>query len=404
LNCINNISQKYYMVLQTKKDIEILLTKYLEKSCSIDEKKQFFELLASPDNEKSLKEIIFSHLTDFNEDNYSDQIVDSDRIYNQILTEIKDHEFRLSEEHLNKRRVRIRQLVIQGLAVAAVFCVAFFLGSIVTTRDGKVSAKKAGTAEYSEIRAPFGARSEIKLSDGTQVILNAGSQIRYPSDYNLNNRELILDGEAYFKVAKNTDLPLIVNAGGINIKATGTEFNVKAYRDEGTVETTLIEGKVEITQNTETSEVIKLLDLKPNQKAIYLKETDRLAIEKIKEIEPLAVKPAKTPGDKVLVSPRADVDQVTAWTQNKLIIRGENLENLCVKLQRKYNVTFVFGNEGIKKYRFSGVLMDETLEQVLKVIKLTSPVDFVIDKKVVLIVSNKEAAEKYLKHMKKSQN
>jgi transmembrane sensor len=392
------------MTIQTSKEIEILLTKYLEKSCSPDEKKHFFELLSSSDNESSIKDIIYSHLIDFNEEEYKNHVVDSNRIYNQILSEINDQEVRESEERLRKRRTRVRQLLIQGLSLAAVFCIAFFLGGIFGTKDGKVSSKQVGAVAYSEIKAPFGARSEIKLPDGTEVILNAGSVIKYPGDYNLNNRELILDGEAYFKVAKNTKLPLIVNAGGINIKATGTEFNVKAYRDESSIETTLIEGKVEITQYTGTSEVIKLLELKPNQKAIYIKESDLIAIEKIKEIEPLALNPSNTYSNKILVSPKVDIDQVTAWTQNKLIIRGENLENICVILQRKYNVTFVFGSEEIKKYRFSGVLLDETLEQVLKVIKLTAPINYRLDGKVVLIVSNKEAVENYSKHIKKSKN
>lgn len=389
---------------QSSKDLEILLNKYLEKSCSLDEKKQLFKLLSSSDNENSLKEIILSHLTDFNEDEYNNHFVDSDRIYNLILSEINDLEIRDSEINRMKKRTRTRQLVIQGLSLAAVFCIAFFLGVILKQKNGKISAEQAVAVAYSEIKAPLGTRSEIKLPDGTQVILNAGSVLKYTSDYNLNNRDLILVGEAYFKVSKNKNLPLIVNAGGINIKATGTEFNVKAYLDEGLIETTLIEGKVEITQNNGTSEMVNLFELKPNQKAIYIKESDRLAVEKIKEIEPLAVKPAKTSSDKLLVSPKADVDQVTAWTQNKLIIKGENLENLCIKLQRKYNVTFVFGSEEIKKYRFSGVLLDETLEQVLKVIKLSAPINFLLDGKVVLIVSNNDAVEKYTKHMKKIKN
>jgi transmembrane sensor len=390
------------MTQQTKKEIETSLTRYLDKSCSIDERKQFFELLASSDNESFLKEIILSHLTDFNEEEYKNHIVDSDRIYNQILSEIDEQQIFRSEEKAEKRRIRIRRFVIQGLALAAVSLTAFFLGGIFNRNVVKEADKQVVAIAYSEIKAPLGTRSEIKLSDGTFVILNAGSVLKYRTDYNLTNRDLILEGEAYFKVAKNTNLPLIVNAGGINIKATGTAFNVKAYNEESSVETTLIEGKVEITQNTGTSEVIKLLDLRPNQKAIYLKESDRIAIEKIKEIEPLAVKPAKTTSDKLLLSPKADVDQVTAWTQNKLIIRGENLENLCIKLQRKYNVTFVFGSEEIKNYRFSGVLLDETLEQVLKVIRLTAPVNFLFDKKTVLIVSNNEALEKYSRHMKKA--
>jgi transmembrane sensor len=141
--------------------------------------------------------------------------------------------------------------------------------------------------------------------------------------------------------------------------------------------------------------------LEPNQKAIYAYRSDQLTLEKIKEIEPLAVKPAKITTDKLLISPKTDVEQVTAWTKNKLIIRSENLESLCTKLQRKYNVTFIFGDEEIKKHRFSGVLLDETLQQVMDVIKLTAHVDYLLNGKTVILVSNKEQTAKYSKNPNK---
>ena len=391
------------MGLQGSRDIENLFSKYLEKNCTQEEKQHLYELLSLSDNERSFKEILFSQLSEFNEDQQTNHAVDFDRIYNQILSEIKHREISESEKRLLIRKTKVKKLIIQGITLAAVFCIAFFLGSIFKHNDGKISRRLAVAAAYSEIRAPLGARSEVKLVDGTQVILNAGSTLKYSSDYNSDNRYLVLEGEAYFKVAKNIDLPLIVNAGNINIRATGTEFNVKAYSDEGIVETTLIEGKVVISQKGD-NDASKMLELTPNQKAIYVKEADRITLGKIKEIEPLAVKPAKTGSDKLLVSPKTDVDQVTAWTKNKLIIRGENLESLCIKLQRKYDVTFVFGNEDIKKYRFSGILFDETLEQVLNVIKLTAPINYLLDGKTVLMVSNNEQIEKYSKHMRKLNN
>ena len=243
----------------------------------------------------------------------------------------------------------------------------------------------------------MGARSEITLNDGTEVMLNAGSSIKYGSDFNSLNRDLILEGEAYFKVAKNKDLPLIVNAGNIKIKAIGTEFNVKAYSDEGIIETTLVEGEVEISQKGNVDEK-RILVLEPNQKAIFANQADQFTLERIKEIEPLAVKPAKIVTDKLLVSPKTDVEQVTAWTKNKLIIKSENLESLCAKLQRKYNVTFVFRDDDIKKHRFSGVLLDETFQQVMDVIKLVAPVDYVIDGKTVTMVSNNDKKNKYSKN------
>jgi transmembrane sensor len=380
--------------------IEILLNKFLDGKSTNDEKRQLYDLLAASENENSFKEILFRRLTEYNEDQSDNEAIDFDRIYGNILNEVKQNDIREIERLKLTRRAKVKRIILYGSSIAAVFIIAFFLGNLFSMSDKNISSKPVIAVNYNEIKAPFGSKSEIKLPDGTEIMLNAGSTLKYRSDFNLRNRDLILDGEAYFKVAKNIDLPLIVNAGNINIKATGTEFNVKAYSDEGIIETTLIEGKVEISQKSDNDEG-KMLELTPNQKAIYVKEFDRITLGKIKEIEPLAVKPAKVATDKLLVSPKVDVNQVTAWTKNKLIIRGENLENLCVKLQRKYNVTFVFGNEEIKKYRFSGVLLDETLEQVLNVIKLTAPIDYLLDGKVVLMVSNEEQIEKYSKHMKK---
>lgn len=389
--------------MESIKEKEILLAKYLENKCTLEEKHQLYELLSSSDNERSFKEVLFSHLDEITDGQHENHFVDSDRIYNGLLTEIIRREKKESERKLLQKRLSVRKLVFRGISVAAVFFIAFFLGTILKHETKIINTVQSGTGTYNEIKAPLGARSEIKLSDGTEVMLNAGSSLKYRTDFNSLNRDLILEGEGYFKVARNTTLPLIVIAGNINIKATGTEFNVKAYTGEGIIETTLVKGEVEISQKGNNIQD-KILMLEPNQKAIYAYQSDQLTLEKIKEIEPLAVKPAEIVIKNFLVSPKTDVEQVTAWTKNKLIIRSENLESLCTKLQRKYDVTFVFADEGIKKHHFSGVLLDETLQQVIDVIKLTAPVDYIIDRKTVLLFSNSEKAGKYSKNQNKDKN
>ncbi len=385
------------------KDIGILITRYLENKCTQEEMHKLYELFIESDNERSFKGVLFSHLNEFQGGQYENYSVDFERIYNELLSEIKRRETRESEKYLIQKRMKVRRLVYEGIAVAAVFCIAFFLGTILNRHRNIINPVQSVIALYNEIKTPLGAKSEITLNDGTEIMLNAGSSIKYGSDYNLHNRDLVLEGEAYFKVARNIDLPLVVNAGNINIKATGTEFNVKAYSDDGIIETTLVDGEVEISQKG-NNDKNRILVLEPNQKAIYACRSDQLTLEKIKEIEPLAVKPAKIITDKLLVSSKTDVEQVTAWTKNKLIIRSENLESLCTKLQRKYNVTFVFKDEEIKKHRFSGVLLDETFQQVMDVIKLTAPVDYLLNGKTVLMFLDKEQAEKYSKNLNKDKN
>jgi transmembrane sensor len=373
----------------TIKDLDILFTKYLENKCTQEERNKLLNLLDSLDNGRSYKEILFSQLNKFQENQYENHTVDFERIYTELLSEIVSRETRESEKQPVKKRINTRRLVIQSVSIAAIFCIAFFLGNISNPNHNAIRTEQQILSTQVEIIAPLGARSEVKLNDGTVVLLNAGSSLKYYTDYNIANRNLELEGEAYFKVAKNINLPLVVNAGNINIKATGTEFNVKAYTDEGIIETTLVNGEVEISHKGNKDNK-QILVLKPSQKAIYAEQSDQLTLEKIKEIEPQAIKTVKISASNLLVSSKTDVEQVTAWTKNKLIIRSENLESLCIKLQRKYNVTFVFRDEEIKKHRFSGVLLDETLQQVMDVIKLTAPVDYIIDRKIVFLFSKEE--------------
>lgn len=385
------------MISQNRKEIEDLIVRYLEDKCNDEERQRLNKLLLAPENELHIKEILFSHLSVYPEAPREAQQVDFESIFSHVLSEINHRETLETEKRLLHKGYlagKVSRLALAGISTAAVFCIAFFLGTL-SGGEKKTDGPSLSTVDaFNEIKAPLGGKSELKLSDGTEIMLNAGSSIKYSRDYNLANRDLILDGEAYFKVAANKELPLVVSTGDIIIKATGTEFNIKAYSDEDLIEATLIEGEVEILQKG-NSEKDQALILKPNQKAIYSTKSDQVNLERIKEIEPLAVKPSKDVTDKLLVSPQADIDQVTAWTKNRLIIKSENLESLCTKLQRKYDVSFVFGDEEIKKFRFSGVLLDETFEQIMDVIELTAPINYSVDGKTVKLIMNKEQLEKY---------
>lgn len=380
--------------------IEILLNKYLEGKSTPNEKTELFELLAATENENSIKEILLSSLIEYNEDETDKKTVDFDRIYINIINEIKQSDINKRGNQQTFRSIKARRIVLTALSMAAVFIIAFFLGTLFSISGKNNSSGPVIAINYNEIKAPFGSKSEIILPDGTQVMLNAGSILKYRTDYNISNRDLVLVGEAYFKVAKNIGLPLYVAAGSISIKAVGTEFNVKAYDEEGIIETTLIEGKVEITQFGQNKDNNQFLDLNPNQKAVYIKDIDSFTVEKARGIDSVGVIPAKTIYENILISPKVDVNQVVAWTYGKLILRGENLENICVELQRKYDVKILFKDEEIKKYRFSGVLLDETLEQVLNVIKLTAPIKYSLEGKTVYMNSDKEQKDNYLEHLK----
>lgn len=374
--------------------IESLLNKYLNGRLTTEERRQFNDLFADDSNEKFFKELIHNHISEFTEENLSiDRNAGFDEVYNKIAKHLS------SDRHFRKSTIKRPSLLIRAFyisAAAAVLIGVFLLGRIspVTRQD----LRPALQPSFTEVKSPYGSRSEIKLPDGTSVILNAGSTLRYGNDFNVKNRDIQLYGEGYFKVAKNTEIPLIVTAGYIDVIAVGTEFNIKAYPEENTIETTLIEGKVEIANSNDNVNDEELVNLEPNQKAIFYKAEDEYKLENIiKEEKPQTVEPFL---ENILISPKADIEKTVAWTEGRLIFRGENLDNLCIDLQRKYDVKFVFIDEGLKKYRFTGILRDETLEQVLSVIKLTAPIDFTVEGKTVYLFTDPLQLEEFQEHLK----
>jgi ferric-dicitrate binding protein FerR (iron transport regulator) len=101
------------------------------------------------------------------------------------------------------------------------------------------------------------------------------------------------------------------------------------------------------------------------------------------------------------VAEKIDPEPIVAWKDNRLILKGEELSHLVIKLERKYDVKFIFGNEKLKQFRFSGTLENETITQVLDVIKLSAPLGYTLSGKTVLIFENKQRTEQFNNHLKK---
>jgi transmembrane sensor len=247
----------------------------------------------------------------------------------------------------------------------------------------------AGITEYF---VPFGSRSMITLPDGSSVWLNAGSKLTFDGDFSRNNRNVFLEGEGYFDVVK-TKIPFYVNVTGATVKVLGTAFNVKAYPDEKIIEATVTRGTVQVFENQANTREAARIVLYANQKVSIIKNTGKPADQAI-------VPPSKSSGKEPARSgkPAAEnsyrvernvIPEVySSWKDQRWIIEREELQSLAVKLERRYNVSFIFRDKSLKHYVFSGVLKDETLEQVLEAIKLTAPIQYRIDKKQVVLSKN----------------
>ena len=264
-----------------------------------------------------------------------------------------------------------------------------------------------------EIVVPFGSKSRILLPDGSEVWLNAGSKLSYSMDYGKKMREVNLVGEGYFKVAHNPDKPFIVQASKVRIKALGTEFNVKAYPDENVIETILVKGSVVIDKSevfeNNTRKISQSIILKPGQKARIYKEpetkTTYVKLPETKErLEPdvKVEKPAQPAKENKINLQNSNTKIETSWKDERWIIKGENLDELLILLSRRFNITISLLSKNLSKYQFSGTIENETPEQVFRIMSLTIPMSYSIDKGSVEISLNKKLEEKYKSAYKKT--
>lgn len=255
---------------------------------------------------------------------------------------------------------------------------------------------------YYETIVPMGAKSQLVLTDGSRVWLNAGSKLRYSTDFAISNRKVELEGEGYFEVASNKALPFEVKTSRLNVRALGTAFNVKAYPNEPVIETILVHGKVEVTrtQNGEAMADVAVV-MKPNQRLTLLKSTDELLLEA--KPNELSASPSDTVAasgtaaavKKVKSSANYMID--TSWKDVRWRIESEPLGSLAVKLERRYNVQISFADSTLRGYRFNGTLEDEPVEAVLKAMSLVAPVSYECKGAKIVLSINEKFREEHKK-------
>ena len=275
------------------------------------------------------------------------------------------------------------------MMVAAMIALVFLAGMAVILFSGKTTNDQSRLT-YTEYISPFGSKSKVKLPDGSLVWLNAGSMVRHSSDFNVSNREVYLEGEGYFDVMHNEQTPFIVQTSTITVKVLGTAFNVKAYPDEPVVETTVERGVVQLIDPLSTSQETTIL--RANQKAVVMKgiQPDIISEKQIQDEPSSGTKPLTyIPIAELEVNRNIATEAYTSWKDSRWVFEREKLSSLAVKLERRYNVRIVFNDEELKDNVFSGKIEDETLEQVLEVIKLTAPIFYEVKQNTVYLNRNK---------------
>lgn len=218
------------------------------------------------------------------------------------------------------------------------------------------------TERLTSVGSSFGNKTQIFLADGTEVMLNAGSQLTYSNLFGQENRKLQLEGEAYFKVQKDPSLKCVVQSGAIEVEVVGTSFNMSSHQQDSTIEISLYEGSI----NVNFSETGQLLaNLNPDEMIVIRKSDYSFQLVK------------------------GNIANNALWTQSSLRFHNEDIGTICTKLEKWYGVR-IHLNSSKSIHNYSFVVKSETLKEVFDLLDKITPLTYQIKGKEVYVVVNSE--------------
>jgi ferric-dicitrate binding protein FerR (iron transport regulator) len=231
-----------------------------------------------------------------------------------------------------------------------------------------VQKEEPETIQFTSV-SPKGSVSQSILPDSTFLYLNSGSTLRYHFNKKEKKREIFLEGEAWFQVHKSAGQQFVVHTNSYDVTVTGTEFNVKAYNEDREAAITLEKGSV-----TVSSGKIRLQEpvmLHPGEQLSFNRESREIVVKKV------------------------ITQWYTSWKDNKLIFVNMNLSELMVLLERKYGVDIRIDDQRILNYHYDGTLKNETILEVLNLLRETLPIQYVIKNQTIEI--RKREADKTIR-------
>ena len=241
--------------------------------------------------------------------------------------------------------------------------------------------------EFYDIYTRRGEKSQLVLSDGTKIWINSDSHLRYPTSMDKRKVIVQLEGEAYFDVAKMKSRKFVVRTSDVDITALGTSFNVKSYQEEGTVETTLEEGKIQITDAKGAENLRKSLVILPNQRVtIYTNPEAEIRPAETDESEGAdRVRIEEIESTDVFIQNQANTSIYTSWKDGLLQFRKVRFEDLALLLERWYDISIEINDEAIRDWRYTGTFDKETIEQALHALSMSMPFSYTVVKNQVAI-------------------
>lgn len=258
----------------------------------------------------------------------------------------KEQAYQNFSERIKNGRGPVRNIKILRNIInyAALMVLSFGIGVLVTHwREVANSNKEVLT--YS-LEAPRKAKLKINLPDGSLVWLNAASTLSYNSGFGIDNRDLSLQGEGYFEISKNPELPLIVSSGTSRVKVLGTKFNVQNYEDDEIIRVALLEGMIDYSDDRYNKSIV----LKPNQILTCNKKSMVLTVKNV------------------------NAGGSSSWINGEVFFNEEKFGYIAKVIERAFDVTVRFEDENLKNLIFYGDLIFE-VEDVVQVMEVMAATD-----------------------------
>ena len=322
--------------------IERAILHYIQGNASVEDEKLLIDWLnQNPDNKKLL----------FDEKD----LLDSTRIGSARLNAIEIQQWYELHNLISSRRLN-STVIKEIVKIVAIIIISVGVGWVGHFLYNSSTLSKSQPVEQKIVEATKGQIKEIFLTDGTHVWLNSDSKLSFPSNFNNKNREVELQGEAYFEVKSDVENPFLVKTENHIVKVTGTQFNICEYPESKIIETTLVKGKVKII----TGDITK--DIFPGQQSSFNTETATIRINK------------------------ADFEIYTSWKEGRYEFKNESLERIFRIMERWWDVKIEYPESKLINERISGALRRyKPLEQHFEVIKQLVPIKYEIENDVVHI-------------------
>ena len=375
---------------------EQLIIKYLSDSASVAEMEALVQWLEDPENEQLFRDFVkTNYAIDFTMKSFDTNVAKE-----KLLKKVRKNRSTFFGAGM---RVALKYAAVIVLLLAAVYFYSSGLfktqpeklvindesitlqledGSVqiieenasldITDATGKIIGRQTGNAirygemaaaetiSYNEITVPYGKRFTIQLSDGSEVQLNAGTRLRYPVHFlNGRQREVFLNGEAYFDVARDIDHPFIVNSTAINVAVLGTQFNISSYPEDKLTDVVLVEGAVAMYPQSGMTRDSTFLT--PGLKGSFNKVNMTFTTEKV------------------------NTSVYTSWRNGELVFRNSPFKHIVKKLERHYNIRVVLNNEELGEELFSASFTDKNIREVLSYFDFIKRIDYTLKDNTVYI-------------------